>query len=215
MQCILCCGTQVSVLWNKQDRRACSRRYLWCRSCGLVFLDPACRLAPDQERRRYDLHRNSPDAPGSRAFLGRLADPLCRAVGPAAGGLDFGCGPQPVLAEMLRAQGYRMQQYDPMYFPETKPLERTYDFVVCCEVAEHFRSPRREFDRLGKLLAGAGSSLWLMTGLVPQDRDFADWWYHRDPTHLCFYSVATFAWIAAWQGWRASFPAKDVIACRG
>jgi hypothetical protein len=26
---------------------------------------------------------------------------------------------------------------------------------------------------------------------------FENWWYHRDPTHVVFYSLNTFLWIAA------------------
>jgi hypothetical protein len=31
---------------------------------------------------------------------------------------------------------------------------------------------------------------------------FNEWWYARDPTHVCFFSPETFRWIARWLGWR-------------
>ncbi|MDA1381669.1 methyltransferase domain-containing protein [Plesiomonas shigelloides subsp. oncorhynchi] len=57
--------------------------------------------------------------------------------------MDFGCGPGPLLAQMLEEAGFRMHKYDPYFHPERATLAREYDFVTCTEVAEHFMPPRK------------------------------------------------------------------------
>ena len=39
-----------------------------------------------------------------------------------------------------------------------------------------------------------------MTRLVPDHEPFAQWYYKRDPTHVCFFSRTTFEWLA--DQWR-------------
>ena len=82
-----------------------ARRYLECPDCGLVSADPASHLSPEDERAIYDLHQNDPADARYRAFLARLADPLRAKLAPGMRGLDFGCGPGPVLSIMLREAG--------------------------------------------------------------------------------------------------------------
>ena len=96
------------------------------------------------------------DDPGYRRFLSKLADPLRGRLAPGAHGLDYGCGPGPALAAMLREAGHEMALYDPVYYPDTAPLQARYDFVTCTEVAEHFHAPAQEFDRMGALLRPGG-----------------------------------------------------------
>ena len=168
------------------------RRYFRCPACLLTFLDPAQRLDPAAERTHYDLHDNNPDDPHYRAFLDRLAQPLIKRLTPGSQGLDFGCGPGPALAIMLRERGFEMEVYDPIYAPNERVLSRQYDFVTCTEVAEHLYQPDKVFALLATLVRPNG---WLgvMTGLLTEEIDFSRWHYHRDPTHVCFYHPDTFA----------------------
>jgi hypothetical protein len=40
-----------------------------------------------------------------------------------------------------------------------------------------------------------------MTKQVIDKEAFSCWHYTQDPTHVCFFSLATFQWLAAlWQG---------------
>jgi hypothetical protein len=127
LSCPLCCEVSAS-----QIPEACD--YWLCPTCDLRFLHPRLRLSPDDEKARYGLHTESA---GYRPFL----EPVARAVAAraAAGstGLDYGCGPFPVLAAMLTERGFRMSTYDPYFAPDTACLERTYDFITTTEVAEH------------------------------------------------------------------------------
>jgi hypothetical protein len=50
-----------------------------------------------------------------------------------------------------------------------------------------------------------------MTEILLSESEFADWWYHRDPTHVCFYQRTTFEWIASWLGFSVEFPVKNVV----
>ncbi|MBN2536972.1 methyltransferase domain-containing protein, partial [candidate division WOR-3 bacterium] len=88
-----------------------------------------------------------------------------------------------------------------------------YDFITCCETAEHFHRPADEFERLDRLLL-PGGRLGVMTRFLADDVRFADWAYRRDPTHVVFYREATFRCLAARLGWECEFPGPDVALLR-
>jgi len=95
--------------------RVDERDYLRCRSCEARFLDPDQRPGPTDERAHYLLHENNPGDPRYRKFLSRLVKPLLEKLGPQCRGLDYGCGPGPALAAMLREAGHDMALYDPFF----------------------------------------------------------------------------------------------------
>ncbi len=185
-------------------------RYARCRECALISLDPEQLPRPLEEVVRYAHHRNSAEDGGYRTFLRRLADPVRARLNAGASGLDFGCGPSPVLADMLTEAGHPTAAYDPVFEPQANLLLRRYDFIVCSEVVEHFHRPAEAFAQLGGLLIDGGL-LGIMTRLHREDIDFATWWYRRDPTHVCFYSEVTMRWIAARHGWGIELPDDDVV----
>jgi len=199
------CGRSDTALFH-EDR---ARRYSKCPACDLVFVQPEFHLAADEEGRRYDLHENDPADPTYRAFLARLAEPLIPLLPPGAAGLDYGSGPGPALATMMREAGFRMSLYDPIYAPDEGALARRYDFVTCTETAEHFRDPAAEWRRVAGLLRPVGL-LAVMTRMTDGVGDFASWHYMRDATHICFSSRATLRWIAGALGLDLSFPNDDV-----
>jgi len=164
-----------------------------------------------EEKIRYDLHKNSPEDKGYIDFLKRLVEPLSIKLKEGFKGLDFGCGPGPAIDVLLKGKGVSVANYDPFYFPDRNLLKNCYDFIVCTEVIEHFYDPRREFIRFNQLLKREGSFLAVMTREVPAEEKFADWWYHREPSHVCFYSHATFQWLAGWLGLRAEYPKENVV----
>jgi len=176
-------------------------------------MDPADRVGADAERARYETHENDPADPRYRAFLDRLAVPLAERVPPGSEGLDYGSGPGPTLSLMLEERGFVMSIYDPFFQPERDVLARVYDFVTCSETAEHFFHPAEELARLDALLRPGG---WLavMTGVLTDDLIFADWWYVRDPTHVCFYTPWTLRWIAEHHGWSLERPSTNVALFR-
>lgn len=189
--------------------RVGTRSYWRCGRCAARFLDPAQHPSRRDEHACYRRHRNRPDDPAYRRFLSRLAGPLAVRLPAGARGLDYGCGPGPALAAMLREAGHEMALFDPLFHPDRKPLSQTYDFVTCTETAEHFHRPAQEFDRLMALVR-PGGLLAIMTCFQTDDRLFAGWHYRRDPTHVVFYREETLRFLAGARGWSCTVPVKDV-----
>lgn len=192
--------------------RVRGRDYRECPDCALCFMPAAHHVDAATERAVYDTHHNH-DAPGYRAFLARLVDPLCARLAPGAEGLDIGCGPGPVLAAMMAERGVPMRTYDPIYAPDPAPLRRSWDVLTCTEVVEHFRDPAASFAQLAGLLR-PGGWLGVMTQWRRRERDFAAWRYLHDPTHVCFYAPDTLHWIARRHGWALECPADNIALFR-
>jgi len=190
IDCVLC-GTAAHPIFSEPSSR---RLYLKCPHCELHFLRPEDHLSPVDERAHYDLHQNDVHDPRYQAFVHPLYQKIVSQLQPGGSCLDFGAGPGPVLAAMLRSAGYSVELYDPFYWPDEAPLQKTYDAVFACEVVEHFADPRAEFTKLLHRL-NPGGTLSMMTLMVSAEVNFADWYYRRDPTHVVFYTPATFAWI--------------------
>ena len=176
----------------------------------VIFLDPKFRLSPSEEKYRYQQHNNGVHDEDYRLFLSKLFKPLRARLEEGSRGLDFGCGPGPALAEMLKEDGFYMDLYDPFFFKEILVFSKTYDFITCTEVIEHFFEPAKEFKRLDKMLS-KGGLLGLMTAFLDDEKDFGQWYYRKDPTHVVFYQPKTFEVIAAMMDWTCEIPEKDVI----
>lgn len=189
------------------------RSYLRCARCQLVFVPEHQHLSLSEERAEYDKHENSAEDAGYRRFLSRLAKPLAARLAVPSRGLDFGSGPGPALAALLREQGHEVLLYDPFYAPDEQVFTRTYDFICATEVVEHLRAPGRELDRLWSLLR-PGGWLGIMTKLVRDQAAFASWHYRRDPTHVCFFCVDTWNWWAQSRQAELEFHGADVILLR-
>ena len=205
LTCPLCASVDTAPFHS--DAR---RDYQRCGRCALVFVPPAQRLDPAAERAVYDQHENSPDDPGYRRFLTRIYAPLRERLAPGAPGLDFGAGPGPTLSVMFEEAGHPMAIYDPFYAPDEGVLARRYAFITATEVVEHLFAPGEELERLVDRLE-PGGWLGLMTKRVTTPEAFVGWHYILDPTHVCFFSEATFTWFARRHDLRVHFPADDVV----
>jgi len=181
-----------------------------CPVCDLVSIAAQEQLSLEDERERYLLHRNDSTDSGYLEFLARLADPVGRHHPPPARVLDFGSGPEPVLAKMLTDRGYAVTEYDIHFAPNPEALHQYYDLVVCCETVEHFRDPHAEWGNLVSCLNVRGM-LGIMTLLHNEYTDWSSWWYARDATHVCFYSARTMEWIAEHFGLRLDVRDERVI----
>ncbi|MFN3655931.1 MAG: class I SAM-dependent methyltransferase [Pseudolabrys sp.] len=189
------------------------RDYWRCAICEARFLDPRQRPSREEEYAHYLHHENHPDDPGYRHFLSKLADPLLARLPARSRGLDYGCGPGPALAAMLREAGHSVALYDPFFHPDPEPLRGRYDFVTCTETAEHFHRPADEFNRLAELVR-PGGWLAIMTGFHTNDAQLPSWRYRMDPTHVVFYREETLRHLAACRGWSCDIPVKDVALMR-
>jgi hypothetical protein len=171
-------------------------------------MHPEDHPSTEEEGRRYRLHRNDPEDPGYRGFLRRLLDPAVEHLRPGARGLDYGCGPEPVLASLARAGGFGCDLFDPRFHPQSP--SPPYDFVLASEVFEHFRVPALEIPRVVSLLDSGvpgcpGGLLAVMTLHWRDAEDLASWHYLSDPTHLAVYRAETFDWIGARYGLRVEW----------
>jgi len=179
----------------------------------LVFVPSDQHLSLADEKAIYDLHDNDLDDAGYRHFLTRLVEPLQARLMPGSKGLDYGCGPGPLLAQMLKEQGHAVEIFDPFYANHPQLLQQHYDFVTCTEVVEHFRQPNQEFQRLFSLLKPHGL-LGLMTKLVIDAEAFSKWHYKNDLTHVSFFSEPTLRWLADTYRYSLKIIGKDVIIFR-
>lgn len=158
-------------------------------------MHPDEHLSAEAERARYEQHNNSREDERYVGFLQNLAEPFESQLRAGANVLDYGSGPEPVLAMLLRESGHTVSIYDPFFADDKNVLQRRYDGIVCCETAEHFREPRGEWKKLAEMLE-PGGVLGVMTLLLPSDADVSTWWYAQDPTHVVFYTERTIRWIA-------------------
>ena len=193
-KCILCNSSSVFQLtFTKTYKKLGQRSYLRCRECDLIFVPEEFHLSPDDEEARYRLHHNSLSNEGYvKMFREKIT--LIREYCPGVGSvIDYGCGHEPVLTELLEREKYHCDKYD-LYFHPGFP-ERSYDLVISTEVFEHLRDVRYELTRIFSLI-NPGGFLAVMTSFHDSTGQFEDWWYHSDPTHICFFSKRTFDWIS-------------------
>lgn len=208
--CLLCESGKTDLLFSHKDALYGERYFYLCQKCGLLFADPASRLNRQDEKYRYDQHNNLPDDPQYLSFLNRLAEPLSLHLKKGASGLDYGCGPACVMGRLIKKEECGVDYYDPFYYPNKGLLKGKYDFIMCSEAAEHFFSPKREFELFDRLLNKQGH-LGVMTSMFNDKTNLKEWWYIKDPTHVCFYQQKTFKWIADKMRWEVIFPADNVV----
>ncbi|MEJ6952119.1 class I SAM-dependent methyltransferase [Natronospora cellulosivora (SeqCode)] len=189
MNCKICNSDKIETI-NLQSP------YYFCQDCELIFIDENEILDHQEEKERYAEHENTPDNPGYvnmfETFIDIVIEPHTEKVKRL---LDFGCGPGPVLADLLKEKGFEVDIYDPYFFSKKVYQGKKYDLITSTEVFEHLKDPAKEIENL-LLHLNKGGYLAIMTVFHPGVYEFANWWYHRDPTHITFYNSKTFAKIA-------------------
>lgn len=203
--CPLCCKPESTFVGK--DR---TRPYFSCNRCHLIFVPPTHYVSPKTEKAHYDQHENNPEDVGYRTFLNQLVHPLQTRLKPNSSGLDFGAGPGPTLSLMLQAAGHDVSIYDHFFDHNPAVMNRTYDFITATEVVEHLHRPGHELDRLWLMVKPHGL-LAIMTQLAPPDQPFLNWYYLRDPTHVCFFSSKTWKWLSRRWGAEVVYQKKNVI----
>ncbi|MGS0676567.1 class I SAM-dependent methyltransferase [Shewanella sp. 30m-9] len=186
------------------------REYQRCNHCLLVSVPDRFLLNSVDEKAVYDQHQNNPDDLGYRKFLSRALDPILARVTQDAQGLDFGCGPGPTISVMAAEKGIKVDNYDLYYCNDPQKLQQQYDFVTITEVIEHVADAKSLLATLDSLLK-SGGLLVIMTKRAGDLDAFRNWHYKGDPTHIRFYSTATFEWIAKQYGWTLEVMGNDVV----
>ena len=205
MSCCVCESPLVGLFLEVEEKT-----YWQCKDCMVIFLDPKFRLSPSEEKYRYQQHNNDIYDEKYRLFLSKLYKPLKGRLKQGSRGLDFGCGPGPALAEMFKEDGFHVDLYDPFFFKDESVFSETFDFITCTETIEHFFEPAEEFKKLDKILTKEGY-LAIMTTFLEEEKDFGQWHYRKDPTHVVFYQFQTFKVIASNMNWTLEIPEKDVV----
>lgn len=206
--CPLCLSSTLDTY--EQDRR---RPYLVCRECALVFVPDQFLLTRDEEKAEYDFHQNDFNDEGYQQFLNRCYQPVIERIRPCSSGLDYGCGPGPLLARMLSNAGHDMSVYDIFYWPNESVLSGSYDFITCTEVIEHVTDAAALFPLWHSMLKPDGL-LAIMTKRVASQARFKQWHYKNDPTHIRFYSDETFEWIAKKFDFSMVYISDDVVVLK-
>ena len=187
MICTLC----GSALINKKDEQ-----YFDCGICKALVKDEKHYISAENEKARYETHNNDVNDAGYQNFTSPITSYVLDNFLPEHKGLDFGSGTGPVISSMLMKKDYNIVQYDPFFAPNQSVLNSMYDYIVCCEVFEHFHKPKIEIDRLISLLNIKGILL-IMTMLYSEPIDFKLWNYRHDDTHVFIYRKETIEYIAS------------------
>lgn len=190
------CDAEAKPYFHNQDRY-----WFGCMRCEAVFVAPDYHPSPADEKAIYQLHNNDVNDAGYQKFVSPISDAVQCDFDVSASGLDYGCGEGPVISHILAQQGYKLSLYDPFFHADTSALNSQYDFIVCCEVAEHFANPAEEFQRLFNLLQ-PGGRLYCMT-VMWQGGDFSRWHYKNDPTHVFFYTPQSIDFIREQFGFQS------------
>lgn len=172
--------------------------YNYCSNCELISKDEDHIVSKEDELNIYNNHNNSIEDPRYVEYFYRfLNSSVFPYVSGGKEGLDFGSGPSPVLAKILKGNHeYDMDIYDLFYSPKKVYKGKKYDLVTSTEVAEHLKNPLEYFELFASLLKDDGI-LAVMTLFHENDKSaFLDWHYIRDWSHISFYTPRTMEYIA-------------------
>ncbi len=193
IKCPLCLSNQEQIIPSKGRL---NRKYFHCKNCDLFFTHPNDLPDNQEEKYRYEKHKNTIEAPGYVKFLNQAIKPALPYLSAPMQGLDYGSGPGPTLSILLRHEGISCKDYDPLFGPELP--DGPFDFIFSTEAFEHFHSPRKEMNRIDQLLK-PGGYLIVMTMFHTGFKLFQNWFYAGDHTHVIFFSIDTFSFIC--QQW--------------
>jgi hypothetical protein len=203
--CLLC--NNVSGIFYNNSRSL----YYNCKYCGAIFLAKDKHLSESDEKNRYLEHNNDVNDPRYQEFVSPIVVFIEANFIPGKHkGLDFGAGTGPVASKMLEDKGFDIDKYDPFFYPDKRCFDKKYDFILSCEVIEHFRRPCDEFLLLFKMLQSKGK-LICMTSVYDKNIDFDNWYYKNDPTHVFIYQKKTLEWIKDKIGFSGLHIDKNLI----
>jgi len=177
-----------------------------CPHCELIYKDSSSYINESDELKVYLKHQNSLENIGYVNYLTNFLEQGVLPFIQKGKALEFGSGPTPVLAHLLRTQyHFDVDIYDYYFSPQKVYEGKTYDLITSTEVIEHIQQPQGVFKLFHELL-NQGGILSLMTLFYPKDKDvFMDWFYIRDPSHVTFYTPKTMAFIAFQFGFELLF----------
>jgi SAM-dependent methyltransferase len=183
------CTTPAGVFYHGKKKK-----YHLCSNCHGIFPDKESWPDRKTKEERYLEHINDVENRGYQDFVSPIVLAVVQDFSSECKGLDFGAGTGPVISKLLKDKGYQTVLYDPFFHDHPGLLSQKYDYIVCCEVMEHFHDPGKEFCLLKGLLSKNGR-LYCMTDLYNETIDFSSWYYKNDITHVFIYQEKTILWI--------------------
>ena len=174
-----------------------------CNECSFFFKVPKHYFDDTKEIQVYQNHNNTFEAPGYvdmfKSFISATFEPYLENIDTV---LEFGCGPGPVLAKLLEMKGLHVSKYDKFFFPEKVYENQKYDLITTTEVMEHIDNPNAIMQFFHQHLK-ENAYLAIMTQFHTNKSDeFLNWWYRKDPTHICFFRPLTFEVLAQRHGFK-------------
>jgi SAM-dependent methyltransferase len=187
------CSNETSEIIDKKS----TKKYHKCAVCGYIALNESFYVDETRERAHYDKHHNTLESLG---YVKMFEDLVCEFVLPYKDSiktsLDFGCGEGEVLPIVLERENILCDRYDLHYFREKIYKDKEYDLILSTEVFEHLQNPIEAFAELLLHIKKDGYLL-LMSAFHPDnDEEFLKWWYIRDITHIGFFNLRTFIYMA-------------------
>ena len=166
--------------------------YHMCSHCK--FLSKTDEFIPDHDKEynRYLKHDNNDNEDYinyQKKFFHDINNYLGENV------LDFGCGNNHILANIIRNNGYICDYYDLYFYPDSNYKKTSYDAIILEEVIEHLKDPLNTLKDLVCYL-NSGGNLIIKTMFIPNDIMQKKWWYLRDTTHISFFDLETFSYLS-------------------
>jgi len=182
MKCKIC-NTDVESFEDIEQKKT----FFHCSNCELIFLDKDFYISTKNEKNQYDQHNNSLENEGYVKMFNDFLDFTLEGLH-VKSALDFGSGPTPVLAELLRRRGLHVEHFDKFYQPNKIYEKKTYDLITSTEVFEHLENPKEVLKLLSKHINTNGIISLMTLFHTNKKEDFLKWWYRRDPTHITFFT---------------------------
>jgi len=183
------CNSKADTFYNYNKRH-----FFKCNTCAGIFLDKKLWLTKEEEIARYKTHNNDVEDKNYQQFVAPITTAVLKDFTVKHKGLDFGAGTGPVISKVLGDHNFQIVQYDPFFHNYKNLLDKNYNYIVCCEVMEHFYYPKKEFDLLKKIML-PHARLYCMTVLFDESMNFHNWYYKNDPSHVFIYQFKTIYWI--------------------
>ena len=191
-KCKICHCNTIIVRDDKTDKI-----YYRCLNCDYIFMDDKHYLDASLEKRHYDNHNNNLESLGYVKMFEKLIEEFVFSdVKNIKTVLDFGCGEGEVLPILLERGDISCDKYDLFYFPQKVYENKKYDLIVSTEVIEHLSSPLEIIKELLLSLNKDGYLLFMTCFHPSNDEKFLKWFYIKDVTHIGFFSIKTFEYLA-------------------
>ena len=163
-------------------------KYEFCESCCFLCKTQEYILPPHDEFQRY-LHHNNSDNEDYLKYQEKFFNEIHSFLGAKV--LDYGCGANHILVDILIRNNFDANYYDLYFYPNENYEKHLYDAIILEEVIEQLIQPMDVLTKLVSLLSKGGKII-IRTNLIPQNILDGKWWYLRDTTHISFFDIKTF-----------------------